>query len=71
MQEMMADAIEIGDIRSDLSPVWLSLLFDNLLTAALEALGADMAIDEVIDQMQRSLFEGIELRQPARPAAVS
>ena len=71
VQEMMADAIEIGDIRSDLSPVWLSLLFDNLLTAAWEALGADMAIDEVIDQMQRSLFEGIELRQPARPAAVS
>tara|TARA_X000001036_G_C20546430_1_gene752504 strand:+ start:190 stop:339 length:150 start_codon:yes stop_codon:yes gene_type:complete len=49
----------------------LTFLFDNLLTAAWEALGSGMAIDEVIDQMQRSLFEGIELRQPARPAAVS
>ncbi|MEM7366257.1 MAG: TetR/AcrR family transcriptional regulator [Pseudomonadota bacterium] len=71
VETMMADAIEIGDVRSDLSPVWLSLLFDSLLTAAWDALGAGMAIDEVIDQMQRSLFEGIEIRQPARPAAVS
>ena len=71
IEEVMADAIEIGDVRSDLSPVWLTFLFDNLLTAAWEALGSGMAIDEVIDQMQRSLFEGIELRQPARPAAVS
>ena len=68
---MMADGIEIGDVRSDLSPVSLSLLFDNLRPTASDALGAGMAIGEVIDQMQRSLFKGIEIRYPAKPAAGS
>lgn len=70
-ETMMADGIEIGDVRSDLSPVSLSLLFDNLRPTASDALGAGMAIGEVIDQMQRSLFEGIEIRHPAKPAAGS
>ena len=48
---MIADGIEIGDVRSDLSPVSLSLLFDNLRPTASDALGAGMAIGEVIDQM--------------------